>query len=630
MRQAPVLTSRGSSARMRVGHIESMSGGIANVRPSVGPGFAHILRSLSVSTKSVLAVLLFAGIVSALVPLGHEGKVYPGVQIAGIAVGGLTEAAALDHVHRRTETLAEQIVALNADGRTWTPRRADLGITYDSQQSVGAAMAYGRNAGITSEFQNARSRAEESVTVPLSVRFDADQFNAYLDQIEGEQGTRPLDAAVTIDGTDVLITHAQDGWTIDRNALQTMVLDQIATLQPLTVSVPVQSQAAAVTTENATATKTVIDRALAEPFILMLSDQQWTIAPEQLAGAVRTVPDGSGALAITLDAATLDTVVATIAVDIDAEAKDAWVQDLGTHQWLVPSQQGRTLDREELSKALETAFVQGEHMIDLVVTEDQSPTVTTEALMVELGITDLIASGDSMFAGSGAGRAQNVTQAAYMIDGTLVPPGGIFSFNDAVGSLFSGEFTDAGSYIDGPSGQSLAGGVCQVSTTVYRAALEAGLPIVEWWPHSYRSPFYETGGWSPGYDASIVQDLNVPEASTDFRFENTTDSWLLVRAVASEDGNLRVELHGSPPGYTVEFDEPIIELIEQAPGSVDVVADPALPPGTVLPDQPAMDGLRVTVVRHVFDATGQEISTNTFVSSYRAYGAVRRVSPDME
>jgi vancomycin resistance protein YoaR len=275
-------------------------------------------------------------------------------------------------------------------------------------------------------------------------------------------------------------------------------------------------------------------------------------------------------------------------------------------------------------------FAQGARTIALVVTEDTPPKITTEKLMADLGITDLLATGDSVFAGSGAGRAQNVTQAAYMIDGTLVAPGDVFSFNDAVGSLFSGEFTDAGSYIDGPSGQSLAGGVCQVSTTVYRAALEAGLPIVEWWPHSYRSPFYETGGWSPGYDASIVQDGNVPEASTDFRFENTTGSWLLVRAVASDDGNLRVELHGSDPGYTVEFDEPIVELIEQAPTSVDIVADPALPPGTVLPDQPAMDGLRVTVVRHVYDASGQEISTDTFVSSYRAYGAIRRVSPDME
>ena len=614
---------------MSASHIEPNIGTVANVRSNVGYAITHVLRSLSVSTMSVLAVLLFAGIVSALVPLGSEGTIYPGVQIAGVAVGGLSEAAALDHVQRQTETLAEQLVALNADGRTWTPRRTDLGISYDSKQSVDAAMAYGRNADMTRQLRNATSRGEESVTVPLLSRFNQAQFHAYLDQIETDLGIEPRNASITITGTEVVVTPAEDRLVIDRIALETMVLAQTDVPQPLSIAIPLRSQTFA-TTEHALAAKSVIDRALAEPFHLILGDQQWTIAPEQLAGAVRTMPNASGVLAITLEAATLDTVVATIAADIDAETKDAWVQDLGTHQWLVPSQQGRTLDREKLGKALETAFLRGEHTIELVVTEDQSPKVTTAALMVELGITDLIATGDSVFAGSGAGRAQNVERAAYMIDGTLVPAGGVFSFNDAVGSLFSGEFTDAGSYIDGPSGQSLAGGVCQVSTTVFRAALEAGLPIVEWWPHSYRSPFYETGGWSPGYDASIVQDLNVPEDSTDFRFENTTGSPLLVRAIASEDGNLRVELHGSPPGYTVEFDEPSVELIEPAPASVDVVADPALPPGTVLPDQPAMDGLRVTVVRRVYDATGQEVSTDTFVSSYRAYGAIRRLSPDME
>ncbi|MDQ3541595.1 MAG: VanW family protein, partial [Chloroflexota bacterium] len=383
-------------------------------------------------------------------------------------------------------------------------------------------------------------------------------------------------------------------------------------------------------TEHAAATKAMIEQALAGPLVLTLGDQQWAISPEQLAAAVRVEPDEAGSLVATLDPERVNGMVAGIAKDVDVESTDAWVQDLGTHQWLVPAKQGRTLDRKELSQELASVFTQGARMIALVVTEDTPPRITTEKLMADLGITDLLATGDSVFAGSGAGRAQNVTQAAYMIDGTLVPPGDVFSFNDAVGSLFSGEFTDAGSYIDGPSGQSLAGGVCQVSTTVYRAALEAGLPIVEWWPHSYRSPFYETGGWSPGYDASIVQDGNVPEASTDFRFENATGSWLLVRAVASDDGNLRVELHGSDPGYTVEFDETIVELIEQAPTSVDIVSDPALPPGTVLPDQPAMDGLRVTVVRHVYNASGQEISTDTFVSAYRAYGAIRRVSPDME
>lgn len=615
---------------MRVRHSDAMSAGRTPVFANIGHGIARIPRSLSVSTMALLAVLLLAVILLALAPLGYDGKAYPGVRIGGIAIGGLSEPDALKHLQTHAAALVEQPITLSVDGQAWTPRPADLGISYDADQSVDAAMAYGRNADFESESLNATFRDDGSVMIPMSIRFDADRFDAYLDQIEAELGPGPVNATVTIDDTDVVVTPAQDGWTIDRTAVQTMMRDQINLGQPVSVTVPLQKQSAAISTEHAAATKAMIEQALAGPLVLTLGDQQWAISPEQLAAAVRVEPDEAGSLVATLDPKRVNGMVAGIAKDVDVEPTDAWVQDLGTHQWLVHAKQGRRLQREELSQELASVFAQGARTIALVVTEDTPPKITTEKLMADLGITDLLATGDSVFAGSGAGRAQNVTQAAYMIDGTLVPPGDVFSFNDAVGSLFSGEFTDAGSYIDGPSGQSLAGGVCQVSTTVYRAALEAGLSIVEWWPHSYRSPFYETGGWSPGYDASIVQDGNVPEASTDFRFENATGSWLLVRAVASDDGNLRVELHGSDPGYTVEFDEPIVELIEQAPTSVDIVADPAFPPGTVLPNQPAMDGLRVTVVRHVFDASGQEISTDTFVSSYRAYGAIRRVSPDME
>lgn len=618
---------------MTARHIDAMHDArpIVPAAPAtIGYGTARILRFVRVSTMAMLAVLLFTVVLLRVAPLGNDGNVYSGVRIADIEVGGLSEAAALELVQSRTVALAEQPVMLSFDGQTLTPRPRDLGITYDAETSVDAAMAYGRKSGTTHGFMNAASRDEGSAMIPLSIQFNADQFNAYLDGIQARLGSGPRDASVAIDGTDVVVTPAVDGWGIDRAAVQTALLDQIGGLSPVAVTSSRLRQSAAITTEQAVAVKGVIDRALAEQVTLTLGSEAWTITPEQLAAAVRVKPNGDGLLAAALDPADVDAMVATIAKNVDAGATDAWVQDLGTHQWLVPAKQGRTLQRDDLAQLLGLAFAHGEHTIGLVAPESQSPKVTTEALMAKMGITDLIATGDSVFAGSGTGRTHNVTEAAYLIDGTLVPSGGVFSFNDAVGSLFTGEFEDAGSYIDGPTGQSLGGGVCQVSTTVYRAALQAGLPIVELWPHSYRSPFYEIGGWSPGYDAAIVQDSGTPAESTDFRFENTTGSWLLVRAFATDDGNLRVELHGTNPGTTVRFDEPVSDVIETAPTSVSIVADAALPPGTVLPDQPAMDGLRVTVVRHVYAAEGQEISTDTFVSSYKASAVIRRVSPDME
>jgi hypothetical protein len=96
------------------------------------------------------------------------------------------------------------------------------------------------------------------------------------------------------------------------------------------------------------------------------------------------------------------------------------------------------------------------------------------------------------------------------------------------------------------------------------------------------------------------------------------------------DDELTVEIHGAPTGYEVWFDEPEVETIAWATDAVTISVDPELSPGTILPDQPKMDGLQVTIVRYVSDADGDVISVDTFTSTYGAYGAIRRVSPDME
>ena len=186
----------------------------------------------------------------------------------------------------------------------------------------------------------------------------------------------------------------------------------------------------------------------------------------------------------------------------------------------------------------------------------------------------------------------------------------------------------AGSYIDGPSGESIAGGVCQVSTTVFRAALNAGFPIEERWPHSYRSPFYELGGWNPGFDAAIVQDSIVPQDSTDMRFTNPTDSWIII--MASTDGeNLTVEIWGEDTGYTVDYSEPDMWVAYEAPTDVTVMVDDQLPPGT-MNEQDALPGLGVWYTRTVTGSDGEVVLQDTWQTVYFATGPIVRVSPDME
>ncbi len=590
---------------------------------------AGVRRSVMSVAKVALSWVPFLLVLwVALSVFSARGEVLAGVHVGAVPGGGMDAAEARSAVDLHYTQALAQPIQLTVEGRTWTPTAAELGFTVQPDEAIDRAMAYGREHETLDGVLRAMGMPEPAVAVPVAVAIDAESFDAWLDRIEQELGGGPVDASLVIDGGQVQVMNATSGLGIDREAVRHEIADQLVASRGISVDIIRSPREPAIPTDEAVAAKRAVERLVSEPLVLTAGDESWKLDPATILAMIDVVPDGD-ALFVRVDTGAVDATVAQVAGELHRSTRDAVIEDHGTHRKLIPSIDGRSVDREALAQAIHQTLGSDQREIAVPFTVI-APSVTSEHLMAELGITDKIATGDSVYVGSGSGRAHNVELAASMIDGTLVAPGGTFSFNDAFGSLFTGDYREAGSYIDGPSGQSLAGGVCQVSTTVYRAALTAGFPITEWWPHSYRSPFYELGGWEPGWDASIVQDGGDPSASTDFRFVNPTDSWLLIRSSVTPDDVLTVEIHGAPTGYDVWFDEPKIETVVWAPDAVTISVDRELSPGTILPDQPKMDGLEVTVVRHVVDADGETVSVDTFVSTYGAYGAIRRVSPDME
>jgi vancomycin resistance protein YoaR len=135
------------------------------------------------------------------------------------------------------------------------------------------------------------------------------------------------------------------------------------------------------------------------------------------------------------------------------------------------------------------------------------------------------------YKGGSAGRSANIERAAAALDGQWINPGEIFSYNDAVGPTTKRNgFRLARIFINGRDAKGYGGGVCQVSSTLYNALLEAGLPVLERHPHSKA-----VGYVKPGTDAATsygVLDLN---------FENDRPYPLLLRAQAG-DGLLTVSV----------------------------------------------------------------------------------------
>ena len=145
----------------------------------------------------------------------------------------------------------------------------------------------------------------------------------------------------------------------------------------------------------------------------------------------------------------------------------------------------------------------------------------------ELGITELVSQGVTYFLGSAATRVKNIATSAGKFHGVIVGPGETFSFDEFLGdvSLDQG-YAEALIIFNGRTIKGVGGGVCQVSTTAFRAAYQAGFPIVERWPHAYRVSWYERG-FGPGLDATVF----APEV--DFKFKNDTPYHLLIETYTS-------------------------------------------------------------------------------------------------
>ena len=263
------------------------------------------------------------------------------------------------------------------------------------------------------------------------------------------------------------------------------------------------------------------------------------------------------------------------------------------------------------------------------------PTIDS-ANLDKLGVTTLLGTGTSNYSGSSDGRATNVDVGAYRLNGTLVPPRGEFSFNHAIGVINEANGFVEAQVIDGERiGQDVGGGICQVSTTVFRAAFLAGLPIGgvdyedgEWWPHRYQLPFYEYDGWPPGLDASILQPTEDPSTWGDFTFRNPSNSWLLVEAWTAYP-NVVVNIYGPDLGYQVERQGPHFGNTYPIEPDLETV-NPELEPGSVVLTELPQEGLEVGHFRRVFDRNGKLVREANFYTRYYSRGNVWQVSPDMK
>jgi vancomycin resistance protein YoaR len=238
-----------------------------------------------------------------------------------------------------------------------------------------------------------------------------------------------------------------------------------------------------------------------------------------------------------------------------------------------------------------------------------------------LGITDLLGSGTSTFKHSSATRNVNINKGASIVNRVLVGPGDTFSFIKSLGEVSTAAgYTQAYIIREGKTELDVGGGICQVSTTLFRAMLNAGLNITERQAHAYRVSYYEEDS-KPGFDATVF----IP--SPDLKFINDTGHYVLIQSVLDmTNKRLTYNIYGTSDGRKVVIDN--YRQWDATPAPPDVwIDDPTLPAGKVVQDEHSIPGLKTAFDWTVTAKDGHTIYQKTFQSNFAAWAAVYRRGP---
>ena len=622
-------TSTRSSAQPQATHVPARARGGQGRSPI--PGW---VRGLWLSFAGVLAIVSLAGAVVLLsVRSSHANRIYPNVTVADVSLGGLPMNEAATALEARSDAIEAGAVTLTYGDKSWSTTLKDIGVAINQDAALEAAEAIGREDSAADRLRSTLRSTRSGAFVSLPMTFDNARLDQWLDQIDRELGVPPRNASLKIDGDSVAIVPEVDGAVVDRDAVLGMVTQNLQHLAGTTADLPVTTKMASVRASDLEPVQTTLAAALSHPVQVSFENSVWTLPAAEIAQfldqSVARNEQGGTSVTIGLNRDKLASwLEERFGNEIQRDPVDAQVGWNGEKVVSVEeSVDGVELDAAKLADEVERAFFGAGGNVEAPV-DTTSPEIDSKNLNA-LGITTLLGSGQSNYSGSSDGRATNVAVGASLLNGTLIPQHGTFSFNNAIGLIDEDKGFVEAQVIDGEKiGKDIGGGICQVSTTVFRAAFLAGLPITEWWPHRFRIGFYELDGWEPGLDASILQPSDDPSTWADFKFENPSDSWMLVESWT--DGvNVWVNLYGADLGYEVDVTGPTWGDKSQMLPPQEVVDDEAAP-GTVTLSQAAGIGEELTQYRVVKDRDGNVLWERSFYTKYFPRGDIWKVSDDMK
>lgn len=582
----------------------------------------------------ILILLLLVFIVfHSFYSIAYAQKIYPGIKLGALNLGGLTPEAARGLLFKKSQDLSSQPgdIVLSGENKSWPITISDLQIEYNIPESVDELFSIGRDGSV---FKNILWRTALVVAPEehqVAFKYNKKFLDDTIYKIEKEIEKPVSDAVIELENGKLKTIKEQIGLSLDEDQLRNTILKNIGQLQ---YSLPVVLETAEVPPKiyesDLASNLSTLERLIKTPVTLQSDQKVFTIEKKDIYGwlefaALQDAKTGKYLPSFQFNQDKIKVFIANIADELNKDPKDAKLVISGGRAVVFQSSQdGYELDQSramvDIEKLLgerkrvagvssENDKQQGASEIALSI-KVRKPAISNETIN-DLGIKELIGNGATSFARSPENRRYNINLGASLFNGTLIKPGEEFSFLQVLGEVSEARgFKKELAIKEDRTEPEVGGGLCQVSTTMFRAALNSGLEISERTNHKYRVSYYEP---------PVGMDATVYEPSPDLKFINNTPGYVLIQSKIS-GSNITFEFYGTVDGRKIEISDPVVyDRVD--PGEPVYIDDPTLLPGETKQIEKAHQGARASFSYKVTSKEGKILTEKTFHSKYVAWQA---------
>lgn len=572
----------------------------------------------------LILVAVFVSFLFVLVLIGwyfndaYKDKIAPGVNVAGVLVGGKTLNEAkplLENLFSKLDngipvTFKQKTVNIASQTNLLNPDAAQQLVFLDLDNTLNNAFAIGHSKN---DLVNVWQRLEAyffNKSLDISLTVDREAIINELKTNFSDQEIKPINASVTmLDGQATLVKE-KTGLVLNYNKTATDFINQlrIAKIDPITIEASVVEPT--VFEKDVQANLSAIEQYLVFPKTkLFYENNSWdldTKKASQWLGFSRE----NNQIQVILDQEKIkqfliDEVLPKVNHD---PVQPRLAMNGGRVSAWQTGEEGVAVDLDKTANSI--AVWPKNQPAEIEITVTKTPTGANDINAESLGLKEIIGTGTSQFSGSPANRQHNIKVGANALNGLLIKPGEEFSLLKALGKIDgSTGYLQELVIKENKTTPEFGGGLCQIGTTVFRATFNSGLPVTQRRNHSYRVSYYEPAG----------TDATIYDPSPDYRFVNDTGHYILIQARIGKN-SLAFDFWGTKDGRQVQFTQPTIyNIVKPAPTKIVETTD--LPEGKKKCTEKAHNGADAYFDYKVTYPNG-DIKSKRFSSHYVPWQAV--------